>query len=146
MTAVPSPGSDEAIGKGPERPFFDPNNLPEIDTVDLTYLKSCRKVNFEPGVSGVDTKKALRFILEAGDGTIDDESVYKDLEERAIGEMMVNAIDGEKLGWLYEVLESLHPRVPSLMTRIRQETIFADQEFITLSKLSLLATFMRFES
>jgi hypothetical protein len=108
-------------------------------------LKTCRVTDFTPGASGIDAPRALRFILEAGDGIIEDEATFKSLQERAVGEVLAGNIDGEKLGWLYEMLEKEHPRVPELVMRVRRERMFADQEFITLSKLALVATQYRFE-
>lgn len=133
----------EVVPDSPERAFFDPNNLPAIDEIDLTPVKDLHKVNFNAtGSTALDPKKAVRYLNAAAEGSIDDKT-FTPLYERAVGEVLAGTLSPEHLEAIYEAIENQRPRVIELMQRVQAEQILIADEFVTVNKLAIFVSGLR---
>ena len=138
-----APEKKGTLPEGPDGAFFDPDNLPPVKEIDLHVFRHTGKLDFTPGSASMrDPKTTVRYLSEASEGTMDDDT-YDDLYESAVGKVLEGSLSTEHFEAVYETLENQRPRVIELLRRVQNEQVLPDTEFVTINKITLYVAALR---
>lgn len=123
--------------------YFDVNNLPEIDEIDLSLVMSRHKSALSSTTpNDLEPKEIVRYLDSAAEGSIDPNE-FDDLFSRVTGKILGNELLPEHIMAIAETIEKQRPRVTELMDRVNKEKIMSEIEFVTINKIMLCVSGLR---
>lgn len=136
-----------------ELPNTAPDQLPDIASLDLSQLLHTTHVSGNRTPVSADTSRAIaRFVTEKAEGELSNDE-FDEVFSKAVGMLLGDIVLHEqsepadlndRLFDLYDVLDAEHPRTMELLGRVRQESNFSEDHKISLNKLCMLVTSVRF--
>jgi hypothetical protein len=123
----------------PERIYFDADELPPVDQIDLSILRRPGKKDYRSTLAtkGTDQRSAVRYLNAAAEGSLDDET-FEHMYEIAEKQALDGVISNDQFYALHEALEVQKPRVTELLQRVRNEQIFLEEESVAINRVALL--------